>query len=148
MKKVTLLPLLIISQSVSAFCFDEAGRYYNVDPKLLEAIATVESSLNPSAYNENKNSDGKILSRDFGLMQINSSWFDKLSDFNVNEQNVYEPCFNVSLGAWVLSANFASHGYNWNSVGAYNAGFSKRTEDARKIYIQKVKSAYYSQKVK
>ncbi|KJR35926.1 MULTISPECIES: lytic transglycosylase domain-containing protein [Vibrio] len=148
MKKVTLLPLLIISHSVSAFCFDEAGKYYNVDPKLLEAIATVESSLNPSAYNENKNAAGKVLSRDFGLMQINSSWFDKLSDFNVNEQNVYEPCFNVSLGAWVLSANFASHGYNWNSVGAYNAGFSKRTEDARKIYIQKVKSAYYSQKVK
>ncbi|POC20236.1 lytic transglycosylase domain-containing protein, partial [Vibrio vulnificus] len=88
--------------------------------ELLEAIAKVESSLNPSAYNENKNSAGKVVSRDFGLMQINSSWFEKLSDFNVNEHNVYEPCFNVSLGAWVLSSNFASHGYNWNSVGAYN----------------------------
>ncbi|ENV3663085.1 lytic transglycosylase domain-containing protein [Vibrio vulnificus] len=148
MKKISLLPLLIVSQSVSAFCFDEAGAYYNVDPKLLKAIAKVESSLNPSAYNENKNADGKIISQDFGLMQINSSWFEKLSDFNVNEQNVYEPCFNVSLGAWVLSSNFASYGYNWNSVGAYNAGFSKRTENARKIYIQKVKSAYYSEKVK
>lgn len=148
MKKISLLSFLLVSQSASAFCFDEAGAYYNVDPELLEAIAKVESSLNPSAYNENKNSAGKVVSRDFGLMQINSSWFEKLSDFNVNEHNVYEPCFNVSLGAWVLSSNFASHGYNWNSVGAYNAGFSKRTENARQIYIQKVKSVYYPQKVK
>ena len=131
-----------------AFCFNEAGNHYNVSPDLLRAIATVESNLNPNAINENKNNVGEVVSRDYGLMQINSIWFDKLSDFNVNDQNVYDPCFNVSLGAWVLSANFASHGYNWNSVGAYNAGFSKRTETARKIYIQKVQSAYYSQNVK
>ncbi len=132
----------------SAFCFDEAGQYYNVSPDLLRAIAQVESSLDPAAYNENKNSRGEVVSRDYGLMQINSSWFSKLAYLNVNEQNVYEPCFNVSLGAWVLSSNFASHGYNWNSIGAYNAGFSKRTETARKIYIQKVQSVYYSAKVK
>ncbi|HFQ5220524.1 TPA: lytic transglycosylase domain-containing protein [Vibrio vulnificus] len=148
MKHSMMLFILAMPLPIAAFCFDEAGAYYNVDPTLLKAIAKVESSLNPSAYNENKNAAGKIISQDFGLMQINSSWFEKLSDFNVNEQNVYEPCFNVSLGAWVLSSNFASHGYNWNSVGAYNAGFSKRTENARKIYIQKVKSAYYSEKVK
>ncbi|QFT13572.1 lytic transglycosylase domain-containing protein [Vibrio sp. THAF190c] len=131
-----------------AFCFDEAGRYYNVDPRLLKSIATVESSLNPNAYNENKNQSGQVVSRDFGLMQINSHWFDKLSDFNVNETNIYEPCFNVHLGAWVLSSNFASHGYNWNSVGAYNAGFHKRTENARKIYIKKVQSVYYQLNLK
>ena len=83
----------------SAFCFDEAGQYYNVSPDLLRAIAQFESSLDPTAYNENKNAAGKITSRDFGLMQINSSWFSKISEFNVNEQNIYEPCFNVSLGA-------------------------------------------------
>ncbi|WP_188052855.1 lytic transglycosylase domain-containing protein [Vibrio harveyi] len=131
-----------------AFCFDEEGQYYNVSPDLLRAIAQVESSLDPGAYNENKNAVGKITSRDFGLMQINSSWFSKLADLNVNEQNVYDPCFNVSLGAWVLSTNFATHGYNWNSVGTYNAGFSKHTENTRKIYIQKVQSVYYSAKVK
>ncbi|NOI41087.1 lytic transglycosylase domain-containing protein [Vibrio sp. 070316B] len=131
-----------------AFCFDEAGRYYNVEPRLLKSIATVESSLNPNAYNENKNKSGHVVSRDFGLMQINSHWFDKLSDFNINETNIYEPCFNVYLGAWVLSSNFASHGYNWNSVGAYNAGFHERTENARKIYIQKVQSVYYELNLK
>ena len=88
-----------------------------------------------------------MVSRDFGLMQINSHWFDRLSEFNVNETNIYNPCFNVHLGAWVLSSNFSSHGYNWNSVGAYNAGFSKRTESARKIYIQKVQSVYFKMNV-
>ncbi len=147
MKKLMLLCYTFPSMSM-AFCFDEAGLHYNVSPDLLRAIAQVESSLNPSAYNENKNRYGKFISRDFGLMQINSSWFSRLAEFNVNESNVYDPCFNVSLGAWVLSSNFASHGYNWNSVGAYNAGFSKRTENAREIYIQKVQNVYFSQHVK
>lgn len=147
MKKLSWL-LIFVPSVGSAFCFDEAGQHYNVSPDLLKAIAKVESSLEPRAYNENKKQNGEIISRDFGLMQINSTWFDKLSEFNVTEQNIYEPCFNVSLGAWVLSSNFATHGYNWNSVGAYNAGFSKRTENARKIYIQKVQRVYYSQNMK
>ncbi len=148
-KRVMLFSFFtLFSSSCLSFCFEEAGAYYNVDPDLLKAIAQVESAFNPKAYNENKNNRGEVISRDFGLMQINSTWFDKLSEFDLNERTIYEPCFNVSLGAWVLSANFASHGYNWNSVGAYNAGFAKRTENARKIYIKKVQKVYYSQKVK
>ncbi|MEZ8676075.1 lytic transglycosylase domain-containing protein [Vibrio cyclitrophicus] len=147
MKKLILLLSVFPSVGYS-FCFDEAGQHYNVDPQLLKSIATVESSLKPNAHNENKNKSGEVVSRDFGLMQINSSWFPRLAEFNVNETNVYEPCFNVSLGAWVLSSNFASHGYNWNSVGAYNAGFLKRTESARKIYIKKVQKVYYQSPLK
>ncbi len=146
MKKFSVL-LLLYPSLAFGYCFEEAGLHYNVSPDLLRAIAQVESNFNPNAYNENKNAQGEIVSRDFGLMQINSTWFDRLSEFNVNEKNIYEPCFNVSLGAWVLSANFASHGYNWNSIGAYNAGFSKRMENARQIYIQKVQKVYFSSKV-
>ncbi|CDS97069.1 MULTISPECIES: lytic transglycosylase domain-containing protein [Vibrio] len=147
MKKSILLLSVFPSVGYS-FCFDEAGQHYNVAPALLRAIAQVESSLDPNAYNENKNKKGQVTSRDFGLMQINSIWFPRLAEFNVNKANIYKPCFNVSLGAWVLSSNFSSHGYNWNSVGAYNAGFSKRTENARKIYIQKVQSVYFNPNVK
>ncbi|MFA0719457.1 lytic transglycosylase domain-containing protein [Vibrio splendidus] len=147
MKKLILF-FSVFPSVVYSFCFDEAGKHYNVDPDLLRSIAQVESSLDPNAYNENKNKKGQVTSRDFGLMQINSSWFPRLAEFNVNETNVYEPCFNVSLGAWVLSSNFASHGYNWNSVGAYNAGFLKRTESARKIYIKKVQKVYYQSPLK
>lgn len=147
MKHLGLL-LFFFPVTSSAFCFDEAGAHYNVSPDLLRAIAHVESRFNPDAYNENRNESGRVLSRDYGLMQINSSWFVKLSEFDVNEITVYEPCFNVSLGAWVLASNFATHGYNWNSVGAYNAGFAKRTESARKRYIEKVQSVYYSPRLK
>ncbi|WP_210457329.1 lytic transglycosylase domain-containing protein [Vibrio crassostreae] len=147
MKKLILL-LCVFPGTGAAFCFDEAGQYYNIDPDLLRSIAHVESSFDPNAYNENKNKDGKVITRDFGLMQINSSWFSKLAEFQVDDVSVYEPCFNVSLGAWVLSSNFATHGFNWNSVGAYNAGFSARTEPARKIYIEKVQNAYFNTKLK
>lgn len=126
-----------------AFCFEAAGKYYDVDPHLLYAIAKVESSLDANAINENRNTHGHIISKDYGLMQINSQWFPKLAAFGVNGKNVLDPCFNVHLGAWVLSENFASHGYNWNSVGAYNAGFSSNSQAARTRYIQKVKAVYY-----
>jgi len=142
MKKRCLL-LLLLPEAGFGFCFDEAGAYYNVSPDLLRAIAQVESSFNPKAVNENKNGAGQVISRDYGLMQINSTWFSKLAEYDVNEVSVYEPCFNVSLGAWVLASNFASHGYNWNSVGAYNAGFSKRSEGARQRYIEKVQKVYF-----
>ena len=147
MKKLSWLLLFVPSVS-AAFCFEDAGEHYNVSSGLLRAIAKVESNFNPKAYNENKNQHGKVISRDFGLMQINSTWFDRLREFSINETNIYNPCLNVMFGAWVLSSNFDSHGYNWNSVGAYNAGFSKRTENARKIYIQKVQRVYYSQNIK
>lgn len=144
MIKLILLLLMVVPTMATAFCFDEAGKYYNVSPRLLRAIAKVESNFDPDQYNENKNDTGEIVSRDYGLMQINSDWFEKLSEFNVNSRNIYQPCFNVSLGAWVLSANFASHGYNWNSVGAYNAGFKKNARNARNRYIQKVQAVYFS----
>lgn len=146
--KKSLLCLCLFSPLSFGFCFEEAGQRYNVSPNLLKAIATVESNFNPKAYNENKNKSGQVISRDYGLMQINSTWFAKLSAFNVSEKNIYDPCFNVALGAWVLSSNFATHGYNWNSVGAYNAGFSSQSQNARNNYIQKVQKIYYSQHLK
>lgn len=141
MKKYLTL-LLVFPSVASAFCFDEAGQRYNVDPDLLKAIAMQESSLNPNATNINRNQYGEIVSRDYGLMQINSEWFPRLAKFEVNELTVMEPCFNVNLGAWVLSSNFSTHGYNWNSVGAYNAGFKESSQAARDRYIIEIKNNY------
>ncbi|WP_051303376.1 lytic transglycosylase domain-containing protein [Psychromonas aquimarina] len=131
--------LVLVHSSVSAFCFEEAGKYYDINPLLLEAIAYTESSLRPDAFND-ANSNGTA---DYGLMQINSSWFVKISDFGVSQDDVINiPCINVFVGAWILAQNFKSHGENWKSVGAYNAGFSsKKTKvKARTTYINLVKS--------
>lgn len=75
-------------------------------------------------------------------MQINSHWFSRLSPFGVNKDNLLsDACYNVHIGAWVQSQNFSTHGYNWNSVGAYNAGFSAKTLTRRLTYIRKIKAA-------
>ena len=141
MRNLTLT-LLLLPSLTHAFCFEQAGQKYNVDPDLLKAIATQESSLNPNATNDNKNKHGVVVSRDYGLMQFNSSWFKQLAKFQVNKDTVMEPCFNVHLGAWVLASNFFTHGYNWNSVGAYNAGFKASKQKLRDEYVTKIKQHY------
>ena len=143
--KLNILFLSVASLNVNAFCFEEAGRYYDVSPTLLTSIAMVESNLQADAVNENRNKRGEVVSVDYGLMQINSTWFSRLSRFGVSKDNLLnDACFNVYIGAWVLSQNFASHGYNWNSIGAYNAGFSAKNAAARARYIRKVQAALAS----
>ncbi len=132
--------ILLFSSNAVAFCFDDAGKRYNVNPKLLESIAKVESSMNPKAMNHS-NRNGTY---DIGLMQINSTWLKKLSDFNITESDlINNPCINIHVGAWILSSNFSLHGYNEKSLGAYNAGFSKNKNTARETYVSKVESELY-----
>jgi soluble lytic murein transglycosylase-like protein len=143
MKCYLIFLMLFLSFKSFAFCFDNAGQYYGVNPLLLEAIATVESSLNANAINKNENS--------LGLMQIHPQWFERLKKYHIDSSELLSnPCVNVNVGAWILAGNFNSHGKSWNSVGAYNAGFSKseRAQANRKIYIKKVKDALFKIKLK
>ena len=136
MKLIVVFFIAVLSFNSYAFCFENAGVYYDVSPNLLKSIATVESSLNPRAINKNENS--------LGLMQIHPQWFSRLRKFNITPDLLLSnPCVNVNAGAWILAWNFKTHGKNWNSVGAYNAGFSKSkiAKTNRKIYINKVKKA-------
>lgn len=71
-------------------------------------------------------------------MQIWSNWLPKLSEFNIGEKELLEPCININIGAWILSQNFASHGLNLRALGAYNAGFSEKNEPRRQKYLAKV----------
>lgn len=139
---VTLL-VLVLSSKANAFCFKEAGARYGVDPLLLIAIAQTESSLIPTATNINKKGTSKE-SIDIGLMQINSIWFGQLSnEWGITRSDlINNPCQNVYVGAYILALNIKKNGVNWKSIGAYNAGFSDRTEAARIIYAKKVYNFY------
>ena len=96
-----------------AFCFQEAGQRYGVSPSLLRAIAQAESNLNPFATNHNGN--GTV---DVGLMQINSIWADQLgSTWN----DLFDPCTNVMVGAWILSRCIQDYGSTWQAVGCYHS---------------------------
>ncbi|MGR5178827.1 lytic transglycosylase domain-containing protein [Vibrio mediterranei] len=135
MNRMTFM-LLVFSMNSYGFCFDEAGRTFDISPSLLKAIAYTESRLDPNAINTS-NKNGTI---DYGLMQINSSWFSQLADFGVLENSVInEPCINVHVGAWILAQNMAQTGDNWLAVGAYNAGYRKSRQQARERYIALVK---------
>ena len=103
-----------IGTSAQAFCFDRAGDMYSISPELLEAIARVESGLNPAALNRNR--DG---SYDYGLMQINSRWQDILGG---NWQYLSEPCYNVMVGSWILRQCIDRYGYTWDAVACYHTG--------------------------
>ncbi|CAM8673891.1 type III secretion system invasion protein IagB [Leclercia adecarboxylata] len=137
MKRVIFL-LLLISQGVLANCWNSAGKYYHVDPWLLFAIADVESGLNPNAVGYNH--DG---SRDVGLMQINSTHFAELEKKGIDEYRlITEPCTSIMVGASILSGMINVYGYNWEAVGAYNAGLKPENYPQRRIYARKVWAKY------
>lgn len=141
MKRMMLL-LLFVSQSVFANCWDTAAHHYHVDPYLLFAIAKVESGMNPNAVGWNR--DG---SRDVGLMQINSSHFRELQRQGIDESRlIAEPCTSIMVGASILSSMIKVYGYNWEAVGAYNAGLKKENYSQRMVYARKVWNKY--QKIK
>ncbi|MGQ0622199.1 MAG: lytic transglycosylase domain-containing protein [Panacagrimonas sp.] len=112
------MPIQAREPTPYADCFDTAGQHYGLAPELLEAIAHAESRSEPTALNTS-NRDG---SWDIGLMQINSRWMPVLERAGLTAQQLYDPCTSIWVGAWVLAGNVARYGYNWNAVGAYNAG--------------------------
>lgn len=137
MKRLLFL-LLILSQSALANCWNKAAHYYHVDPYLLYAIANVESGMNP--YAVGKNHDGTI---DVGLMQINSTHFTALEQHGISEQRLMtEPCTSIMVGASILSGMIKVYGYNWEAVGAYNAGLKKENYPKRMVYAHKVWEKY------
>ncbi len=106
--------------SALAYCFDEAGKRYGVSPKLLRAVARVESGFRADAIN--RSHEARTGSYDIGLMQVNSRWLPQLARYGIDEMALRaEPCTNVHVGAWILSSLFARLGPGWDAVGAYNA---------------------------
>lgn len=116
--RVRLLMLwagLMLACSAQA-CFDWAAQRYQVPSELLQAIARIESSGNPRALN--RNADG---SRDIGLMQINSRWLGMLQVHGLHENDLWDPCVNTLVAAWLLSENFRRWGPTYRALGAYHS---------------------------
>ncbi|MDQ3232865.1 MAG: lytic transglycosylase domain-containing protein [Pseudobdellovibrionaceae bacterium] len=131
---------MIGSNNLTANCWEEAGKRYNVNPWLLYSIAQQESSLKPNARNANSNG-----TYDLGLMQINSIWFKELKEkYGISEKQLLDPCVSIHIGAWILAQNIARHGSTWEAVGAYNAGSSKRTKRIRYEYAKAIQNRFHA----
>ena len=128
---ITSLLIFLFSLPAYSFCFEEAGEMYDIAPEILEAIARVESNYRYDAVNlSNRNG-----SYDFGLMQINSSWYGKIGKELWMELG--DPCINVKVGAWILAQCFQRYGHSWKGIGCYNT----RSEEKQKIYISRIQKA-------
>lgn len=120
--------VLLFTTNSFAFCFEEAGAMYGVNPTILWSIAKTESSFNSKAIGHNSNS-----TYDYGLMQINSIWAKPLG--KEIWKSLSDPCQNVKVGAWILSKCIKQYGYNWQAIGCYHSRTpSKRDNYAKKIY--------------
>jgi len=122
--------LLLLLFGNSYACWESAGAKFGIHPQLLYAIAKTESGLRPSAINRNTNG-----SYDIGLMQINSIWLPQLRRYGITEDQLWEPCLNIHVGAWVLAQNIRQVGNSWNAVGAYNSSKpATRLRYAQRVY--------------
>ncbi|EFO2693409.1 lytic transglycosylase, partial [Escherichia coli] len=129
-------------------CFIQAGKRYLIAPELLKTIAQQESGLVATAINHNKNKSGKIISTDYGIMQINSVHIPELKKLGViknKDELLKKPCLNIHTGAWILARHFQRCGVNWECLGSYNAGFSKNNTARRMIYARKIHNRYFRQ---
>ena len=118
-----------------AFCFEEAGAEYGINPQILRAIAKVESNFNPVAVNKNTNG-----TYDFGLMQINTIWAPTIG--KERWSRLGDPCTNAKTGAWILSMCMNKYGYTWKAIGCYHSQTpEKRDQYSRKVFnqLQRVK---------
>ena len=105
-------------------CWDQASVRYQINPDLLYAIAKCESGLRANVIN--RSSTMRTGMYDIGLMQINSSNLRRLDVYGIHEEQLYDACTSIQVGAWILAGAFKKYGFSWEGVGAYNTACTER----------------------
>jgi soluble lytic murein transglycosylase-like protein len=148
--KKSLTFLMLLAASIIAIatqacadetCWEAAAKQYDVSEEMLVAIAMTESNLDVNAFREN------INTYDIGIMQINSSWLPELEKYGITESDLFEPCTNINIGAWIYAQEVARYGNSWIAVGAYHTGAFTEDTKQRKLpriyaYAEKVHKNY------
>ena len=135
-----ILLVLACHKNAFSFCFERAGRIYGISPQLIKAIAYQESAFDSNAIHRNSNG-----SFDYGVMQINSWWYDTLG--SERWQALSDPCFNVMVGTWILRDCIDRYGYTWDCLSCYRSGksLSELSEPVKKDvlhYIDSIRSYF------
>lgn len=122
-----------IGSPYDAIIVDAANRYV-IDPALIKAVITKESSWNPNAYR----AEPQIGDGSRGLMQILLGTARGMAP-GVTAEQLFDPATNIDLGARYLANQLAIYGYP-AGVSAYNAG---HPITGNQSYVNDV-DAYYS----
>ncbi len=111
-----------------------------VPVSLAFALARQESNFNPRAMNENIR-NGKVVSKDHGIYQINSARF-KAQYKNHELEWFYIPEYNIELGLAILKDLYEQYGHSWDlSIVKFNGRYEKGA-DMHLINVYKYERQY------
>jgi len=67
-------------------------------------------------------------------------WFPQLAEMGLQPGDLWNPCTNIHVGAWILAGEICRFGYTWQAIGAYHAGpaLTVAREQRRRKYAQRV----------
>lgn len=135
MSKLLFLVLMSLSfLKANGNFFIEAGKNFNIDPKLLWVIAYKESRHNPEAVSK-KNKNGTY---DIGIMQINSAHLPYLKkNYNISKQDLFNARTNIYVGAMILKKCLNKHGKTINGITCYNGRITNNPYGADVLRIMK-----------
>jgi len=123
---------MMLFHGVPLECINQAAVQYHVHATVIISIIKTENGRNGIAV---KNKNGTY---DLGVMQINSTWLLKLKNKGITSEQIrFDPCVNVSVGAWILAQGIANTD-GWRGVGNYHS----YTEKHNAPYREKVRKTY------
>jgi len=121
-----------------ASCWEHAAANYGLDPLLLKAIGWQESRGWSHAVGPKLPDDHQAL----GVMQINTVHLATLRALGIGRSDLFDPCVNQSVGAWVLADCMVQFGNTWRAVGCYYAGPRSRNVAKQAEYVRAVMRHY------
>lgn len=98
-----------VEEKKGTLCFADASEKHNVDERVLIAIAKYESNFNERAVGP-KDRGGHTS---YGIMQISDVWKPLLEKNGLTIEDLYEPCKNIQLGAYLYKKDPKNFGKRW-----------------------------------
>lgn len=110
------MPSALLINDVPIECINQAAIAYHVPATLIVSVLMTEGGkLGTAKLNKNG-------SYDYGPMQINTVWINRLKKYNVSLDDIqFNPCKNVMVGTWILGQRIADTGNLPYGIGSYNS---------------------------
>lgn len=123
---------------------ESAAKEYKIDPKLIRAIITVESSWNANA----KRYEANVKDYSYGLMQVRLATARWVSgNPKLTPAQLIQPTVNILIGTKYLRELANKYPRLDDVIASYNAGSPIRSKLTGKYinqgYVDKVKRALY-----